>query len=89
MWVDFEDTKPEENQEVLFTHIGIKDFDGTLMKPMVSSGFYQKGYFFSWVGSENRRDECGDRMKSTHWMPMPEPPTKADLRNEKIETLTK
>ena len=85
MWIDVNDKKPEENQEVLFTHIDIVNFEGILLEPMVSSGFYQKGYFFSWVGSENRRDECGDRMTATHWMPMPEPPTKDVKINKLIE----
>lgn len=88
MWIDVNDKKPEDNQEVLFSHIDIRRPDGTLMEPIVSSGFYQKGYFFSWVGVENR-EESSDRMTATHWMPLPEPPTKDILRDQKIEKLVK
>ena len=88
MWIDFEDKKPEENQEVLFTHVNIERMDGTIMKPVVSCGFYQRGHFHSWVGAE-RRDASSDRMRVTHWMKMPEPPTKTDLRDIKIGKLVK
>jgi hypothetical protein len=87
MWIDVNDKKPEEHQEVLFSHISIERPDGSIMEPIVSSGFYQSGYFFSWVSSENRREESSDRMTATHWMPLPEPPTKDVLRDQKINKL--
>ena len=44
MWIDVNDKKPEEHQEVLFSHISIERPDGSIMEPIVSSGFYQSGY---------------------------------------------
>lgn len=83
-WIDIRHNQPEERQEVLFTHIDIKKPDGSLMEPGVSWGWYEKGYFYSYVGSANSRP---DRMTATHWMLLPTPPSIQSIREEKLNSL--
>lgn len=62
-WLLFSEEKPNEGQSVIFGSNHINDMMGRLCKPMVSTGFYCKGKFVSWM--------TGDKFTATHWMPMP------------------
>jgi len=83
-WIDIRHSQPEERKDILFTHINIIKPDGTIMDPIVSWGWYENGYFYSYVGSANNRP---DRTLATHWMEMPEPPSIQSIREEKLNSL--
>jgi len=72
-WVPVGERLPEEGEECFFTSVTVKDWQGTLLKPMISFGFYRQGYFYSYI-------DVRDRWSPTHYiavssLPLPEPPT--------------
>jgi hypothetical protein len=68
MWIDIDDDQPDDMEEVLFTHIHVKDLSGNPMKPVVSSGWYEGEMVFrSWLDPR-------DRFRATHWFRIPPPP---------------
>ena len=67
-WISVDKKLPEEEQKVLFTNIEIKHpYTGKTVEPLVSFGFYQKGYFYSYI-------DVRDKITATHWMKTPKPP---------------
>ena len=66
-WIKTEERFPENNDDILFTDISVKDLNGNGVNPMVSFGFYQRGVFKSYIDTR-------DNWNPTHWMPLPKPP---------------
>lgn len=85
-WIDKQYRLPDNMQEILFCHVGLTDINGIPYKPTTFGGYYINGDAYSWLQTNPNKKE---RQFFTHWMPMPEPPTIEDLRDIKIEILSK
>jgi hypothetical protein len=68
-WISVEDKYPDKEQEVLFTSLTVKDWDGNSVSPLVAYGWYRGDkQFGSFI------DPKDIWRNITHWKPIPPPP---------------
>jgi hypothetical protein len=71
-WIDKKDRLPEEEQEILFTHIYLYNpLTDEKIEASVFGGWYRQGKCYSWVSVNS---EPRESIGFTHWMPLPNPP---------------